>query len=151
MRVLVDTNVLIDVCGRAADFPESFFAMDIMSVRNDAICMLSCMISTIQYVVTSQKHAASDVTRTALQEMTAVFDVLDVAASDIQQALSSDMNDFEDAVIAFAAQRHNIDVIVTRDKDGFVGSPVAVLSPADFIAHFKPSNYDYDVVEFSKS
>ena len=81
--------------------------------------------------------------RAKLPNLLEMFDILDVTASDCQQAIDSDMNDFEDAVIAASAKRNNVNLIVTRDEHGFDDAPLASMTPFDFVRHFKPANVEY--------
>ena len=75
-----------------------------------------------------------------------MFDILDVTASDCQQAVDSAMSDFEDAVIAASAQRNGVDLMISRDEHGFDGAPIASMTPFDFMRHFKPANIEYDEI-----
>ena len=49
------------------------------------------------------------------------------------------MADFEDAVLAAAAQREKAGFIITRNVKDFANSPVRVITPAEFIAKQKTS------------
>jgi predicted nucleic acid-binding protein len=62
------------------------------------------------------------------------IDVIDVNRADCDTALASNMGDFEDAVLAHSANRHGMDVIVTRNAKHFRDSPVLAISPAEYNA-----------------
>jgi hypothetical protein len=59
--------------------------------------------------------------------------ILPVIRKTIREALDSDMQDFEDAVQAAAAQDCGIDIVITRDKSGFHDSGLNVYSPEEFL------------------
>ena len=61
------------------------------------------------------------------------FDVLDTAGIDCRKALSSDISDFEDAVMTETALRANMDYIVTRNERDYVKSPVPVCTPSELL------------------
>lgn len=145
MKVMLDVNVLVDICGKTDEFEDSFAALDICLLRNDRPCMLACVASVIDYVVHSRKYLAKKDSVKALKGMTELLDVLDVTDADVGNAIRNPLGDFEDAVIAFASQRHGVDLILSRDRKGFKGSPVPVMSPHDFVLQFKPPDYDYSV------
>ena len=42
-------------------------------------------------------------------------------------------NDFEDNLVFSCAVNAGLDAIVTRDPKGFAGSPLAVLTPVEFL------------------
>ncbi len=85
--------------------------------------------------------------REALPALFEMFDVMDVTGADCRNAATSPMDDFEDAVIAASAERNGIDLIVSRDETGFVGSPVARMAPCDFVRQFKGDDLDYAEVD----
>ncbi|MDR2106162.1 MAG: hypothetical protein LBP24_01995 [Coriobacteriales bacterium] len=72
-----------------------------------------------------------------------MFELLDGHPLDCRQALQSDMPDYEDALIAFAARRQEVDFIVTRNKKDFANSPVPALTPGEFVELFKPGSTSY--------
>lgn len=111
-----------------------------------SVSVSASAVSDIVYVLhrrgLSRKQAAEKVP--LLLEL---FNVIDVSRADCEAAAASGMADFEDALIAAAAYRHGMDLIVTRDQKGFMGSPVKSMSPAEFVKSFKPVNVDYEAVE----
>ena len=50
---------------------------------------------------------------------------------------SNPVSDFEDAVQAAAAKDFGIDIVVTRDKTGFLDSGLRVYSPEEFLEALK--------------
>lgn len=148
MRVMMDANVLVDICGKTEEFNDSFVALDICLLRNDEPCMLACMASVIDYVVHARKYLSKKDSTHAVESLGSLLHVLDVADVDVMNAARDPLGDFEDAVIAFASQRHNMDLILSRDKKGFKGSPVPVMTPHDFVSQFMPPDYSYGADEF---
>jgi len=47
------------------------------------------------------------------------------------------MTDFEDAVQAVTVKKIGVNVVVTRDKTGFLGSGLHVYSPEEFLETLK--------------
>ncbi len=147
MKVLYDVNVIVDVIGETRDFADSFFAVDVSLVRGFECCITSCMPATIQYVACARKMAKRSECSAMLSRLLDVFKVIDVASPDIEGALSSHMVDFEDAAIAYAAARNEVDLIVTRNLRDFRDSPVPAITPADFVETYAPPKYEYDVMD----
>ena len=148
MKVMLDANVLVDICGKTEEFESSFVALDVCLLRNDRPCMLACMASVVDYVTHARKYLSKVDSTKAVEGLTKLLDVLDVADVDVEEAVQNPLGDFEDAVIAFASQRHDVDLILSRDKKGFKGSPVPVMTPRDFVAQFKPPDYSYTMADF---
>jgi hypothetical protein len=63
-----------------------------------------------------------------------LVDICDTSAGDIQNALTLNMADFEDAVLASTALRENAGYIITQNAKDFFNSPAPVISPEDFIS-----------------
>ncbi len=73
-------------------------------------------------------------TRKVLQNLLEIFSLADTAGSDCRNALLSETADFEDAVMIETARRIKADCIVTRNKKDYLKSPVAVMSPEEFLS-----------------
>ena len=54
----------------------------------------------------------------------------------IEQALSGDYADFEDAVQCFAAKREKVDYILSRDEKGFYMSEIPVMNVTEFLNRY---------------
>ncbi|NJM05509.1 hypothetical protein HC891_03805 [Candidatus Gracilibacteria bacterium] len=77
--------------------------------------------------------------RQHVADILTILNIASVDASVIEAAQKSSITDFEDAVQSFAALTSNLDVIVSRNGSDFVGSPIEVLSPADFLLRLAQS------------
>ena len=55
------------------------------------------------------------------------------SASDIRNAITSELTDYEDAVMTETALRSGMKCIVTRNVKDYRKSPVPVYTPAEFI------------------
>jgi hypothetical protein len=79
----------------------------------------------------------------SLRQILLKVELLDGHPLDCKWALESEMPDYEDALIAFAAQRQGVDFIITRNKKDFAASPVPALTPGEFIELFKRGDSTY--------
>ena len=68
-----------------------------------------------------------------VKEVSTLIGLLPIDPADIKANLGADHPDFEDSLQIAVALSWGADVIVTRDKTGFVNSPIKVLSPAEFL------------------
>lgn len=142
MRVCFDTNVVIDILAKSEWVAASAAAYDVANLNRFDACLPAASVPDIAYILQRRGLSAKRV-REKLPNLLEMFDILDVTASDCQQAIASDMNDLEDAIIAASAQRNGVDLIITRDEQGFKNAPVASMTPFDFMRHFKPDNIEY--------
>ena len=72
-----------------------------------------------------------------MKTLLGLFDILDTAAIDCRKALSSDITDYEDAVMCETAERCEVDLIVTRNEKDYKKSKVKVLSPGELVKYLE--------------
>lgn len=149
MKIMLDVNVAVDVLGATEDVFFSFQALDIMLLRSFTPCVAASAMPIIQYVLTARKYANNAEALAAIEKVSELVEILDVASVDCQRALANPLGDFEDAMLAWCANRHRIDLIVTRNAKDFQNSPVAVMTPEQFCEAYKPTNYSYDMAELT--
>lgn len=78
-------------------------------------------------------HSDKD-TRAILTKLYILFDVVDTAGMDARRAISSDVSDYEDAVMIETAIREEMDCIVTRNVKDYSKSPIPIYEPAAFLS-----------------
>lgn len=148
MKVLFDTCTVIDILGKTDYFADAYAAYDIALFKKMDVCISASSTTDIVYLLHSRSFASKKEAREAALHLDALFDILDNTASDCKLAAASSMSDYEDALIAHAAERQGVDFIVTRNKKDFALSPVPALTPAEFVAIYKPTCLDYEEVEW---
>ena len=67
-----------------------------------------------------------------------LFELTDTAGIDCRRAVSSDISDYEDAVMVESAVRSGIDCIVTRNIKDYNQSPVPIYLPSYFLMLIEP-------------
>ncbi|MDR1186703.1 MAG: PIN domain-containing protein [Bifidobacteriaceae bacterium] len=134
MKALLDSNVIIDVMERREVlFDDSYAVVRLAAEGGLEALVPASSISDIYYII---RRAGQDAVtaRDAIAALAQLVAICDTSASDVATALTYDMDDLEDAIVAAAAKREKADFIITRDERDFVGSPVPSISPADFLA-----------------
>lgn len=137
MRVLLDTNVVLDVLLQR--LPWLTQADAIWQASRSGLLdayMTASSVTDVYHVVrrAGGLAAASAAVRRCLDDL-AVVPVDEIV---LEHAWSLPITDFEDALQAACTIREGLDAIVTRDVAGFVGAGIVVLSPADLIARLPP-------------
>jgi len=128
MRVLFDTNVILDVLLDPRHYAEaSAAAWAAVETGVSEGLLAAHAVTTIHYLARKEMGAAK--ARRIISAMLKVFGVAALDGAVIQEALQLSFSDFEDAVTAAAARFANCECIVTRDPKGFRGSPVRCLTP----------------------
>jgi predicted nucleic acid-binding protein len=137
MKVLVDTNVILDVLlKRDGLYTDSFKVFHLAEQGAITGCVSSSAMTDIFYLVhKAQKHI--DTVYQAVEGVAAVFTIVPVFESTITSALALRWKDFEDAVQYRAAKENEVDCIVTRNKDDYKNSGMPCMSPVEFSAFFE--------------
>ena len=131
MKILIDTNVILDVLGKRESFySDSLNALQLI-YKEHTPCVSTTTITDIIYL--SKKFFPNvELQKSYLSDFFSDFKIIPVGKKQILQAFSSPMNDFEDAVQAYSAKRAGIKLIVTRNTKDFALSPVTASTPREF-------------------
>jgi predicted nucleic acid-binding protein len=131
MRVLIDTNVVIDFLQEREPFAENaarlFERIDAGEIEG---FIAATTITNIYYIV--RKAAGAIVAQDAISQVLTDLNICVVDRNVLEQAIALNFRDFEDAVQYVCGVVYSVDVIVTRDASGFVGVEIPVMSPGDF-------------------
>jgi len=135
LRVLIDTNVILDVLmKREPHFENSYAFLKLCGAQITGL--IAASQTTDIFYILRREGTDCDAVKSAIKKLTDNLRVIDVNAADVENALSSDFKDYEDALLAFGGKRHRADFIITRNKKDFECSPVNALSPTDFLERF---------------
>jgi predicted nucleic acid-binding protein len=133
MRVLFDTNIIIDIAGeRHPFFEDSFKVFQMVTSKNIAGIVGAGSITDVYYVIKKNYHNSKEAQQ-SIVDLIKILEPVDTKADDIETAIKLEFSDFEDAVICATAIREKADYILTRNIDDFANSPVKVITPADFL------------------
>jgi len=133
ISVLIDTNVVLDYAEEREGFYETAQKVfEIVRQRQIIGCISASAVTDIFYVLL-KRYKDPDSVISLLKKLIRILKILTVDRPTIDTAIESGMLDFEDAVQAAAAQDFGIDIVVTRDKTGFLASTLQVYSPEEFL------------------
>ncbi|MBR2281185.1 MAG: PIN domain-containing protein [Spirochaetales bacterium] len=133
MKVLIDTNIALDLMTNRQDFQDDAAKVFTLCAGGLTEGFLSAnSVCDLHYILHRHFHDES-VVRTTLETWLNLVGVLDVNGEDCINAMRSQTADYEDAVIQQAAARNRCDYIVTRNLRDFEFSPVQAISPKEFI------------------
>ena len=132
MKIVIDTNVVVDVLARREPFFEQSEAVVRFVATGGAEGAITANTVTDLYYLLS-KHMAKEAAKTALRALMDMLSVVAVTENECLAALNLPMSDYEDALMACCAKSWAADVIITRDMRHFTHSPVKAMAPADFL------------------
>jgi len=130
MRLLVDTNVLLDILLHREGFYEEAqeFFLRCHKKRNEVI-ITAMSLRDIGYIVARKTHSAEDGRRAIASAYRLVTKVVGVMTDDAINALFDRPGDYEDGLMMEAAKRSMADAIITRNEKDFGSSRIPVYSP----------------------
>ena len=134
MNALIDACVIIDAMQSRKPFNEDAEAVFLSVAYHRCEGVLTANTMTdIYYLMHKALHNAAE-TRKALGVLFNLFTILDTTGMDCQKALTSDISDYEDAVMVETAARAGADCIVTRNIRDYAGAPMPVYTPEQFVS-----------------
>lgn len=139
MRILFDTNVILDVLLDREPF-SSTAARLFSKVETGEITGYVCAttITTLHYI--SSKVIGADSAIEEINKLLMLFEVAPANRAVLDAALTSGFKDFEDAVLHESGVYKETQGIVTRDFDGFKKSKINVYSPEELFIMLESKN-----------
>ena len=132
MKILVDTNVILDVlCNRSEFVEASSKVWKYCEVDQIEGYISALSVPNIVYIL--RKELTPQKTEQLIQQITMIFKVVDLKASDLSSAAEMFTSDYEDALQMCQAKRINADYIVTRNIRDFKDSKVPALKPSELL------------------
>ena len=141
MRVLLDTNVIVDVLQKRQPwYPSCKEIFAAVAYQDITGCITAKQAGDIYFFACKQFRGEPNIdakARKILNNLFALFELIDSRGIDCEMALVRENGDFEDAMLIESAVREKIDCIVTRNPTHFKNSPVAVHDPESFVKWLK--------------
>ena len=135
MRVLLDTNVLIDVLlNRDEHVRDSAALFGAAEHRRYVGLVAAISVPTVHYVV--EKARDADVAVRGVGRLLRLFEVAPVGRAElaVDATIGAGFDDYEDGVVHAAAVASQADAVVTRNGDDFGASALPVYTPAEMLA-----------------
>ncbi len=130
MKVLVDTNVVLDVLlDRRPHSTDSASIFRLVEEGRLQGLLCATTLTTIDYLLLQSVSRGE--ARKYLAQLIRLFDVAPVNRAVIEGAMQSRIDDFEDAVLAQAAALAGADLIVTRNARDFARATIKVQDPKE--------------------
>ena len=130
-KVLVDTCVIIDILLNRQKFVDaSYNAVSSLIRQGDTVYTTAKSMTDIFYIVHHSLHD-NDKTKEVLLKLSKIYQILDTKEKDTLKAITSDVTDYEDAVMVETAISNEVDFILTRNIKDYRKAKIKIVSPAD--------------------
>ena len=134
MVVFLDTNVVIDYFGSREHSPEAKLIFDYCSEESNEGIIASLSLATFFYV--SRKALSAEERMEDIKTLASLFTIGSVDSETVSNALSYNMDDFEDALQVACAASAMADCIITNNPKDFVNAPLTVLTSSEFVERY---------------
>ncbi|MDO4183286.1 MAG: PIN domain-containing protein [Coriobacteriia bacterium] len=135
MKVLADTNILIDyLCRRHPFDEEAKFILFGCAMGDYELWISSSQVTDLFFLLTHGAGCLSaQEARGVLQQLRKYVRVGSLREEDVDAALDCSWKDFEDACVHQVARHLKCDYLVTRNEADFEKPTLHVLSPKQFL------------------
>jgi predicted nucleic acid-binding protein len=131
MRVMLDTNIIIDVLSKRDPFYNAsakvWGAVETGKIEG---YIAAHSVTTIFYILS--RHLSKEKALFAIGDLMEVFSIAEVNQSVLMRSLALGWDDFKDAVQICAATHSEIDFFITRDTSIVSTNLLTVIQPEDF-------------------
>ncbi len=135
MKILLDTDVLMDVALGRTDFgPDSRALIEWCQHTPQAAVVAWHTMSNLFYLLSAAR--SNSFARSFLGELLDFAAIANGGTEAVRSALTLPMNDFEDALQVAAAISGSAQFIITRNVTDYRASPLPALTPKSFLKRF---------------
>lgn len=136
IKILLDTNVILDALATRKPFNKAAETLFLLAADNKVRGFITANCVTDVYYVL-RKNMPELTAREALRNLFYLFAIIDVKGADCEAALDSEIDDFEDALMAVCSHKTKIDYIVTRDEAFLAATGANAIKPEALLVKLK--------------
>ena len=136
MKLLIDTNVVLDVLLRREPFSKTAAEVLNLTQRDDVQEYVSASAITDIYYIANKQMKDRDAVRDLLKRLLMIVSVAAVSEREIQNALNLAWGDFEDSVQYSVALLNEMDGIVTRNPSDYQEANIRIWLPEQALELF---------------
>lgn len=133
MKILVDTNIVLDVMLKKEPFYKSSLEILGLTKRDDVEEYVSASAITDIYYLAYRQLRDKEVVKKLMKKLLTVVSVASVSEQEIENALSLEWNDFEDSVQYSVAFVQEMEGIVTRNPNDYKEAKIKIWKPEELL------------------
>ncbi|MDO5022940.1 MAG: PIN domain-containing protein [Eubacteriales bacterium] len=130
---MIDTNIVLDVFLQREPFFQASYEVMKQSAIEKLEGFISASAATDIYYLLRRSLKDNERAKESMEKLLQLVGVADALGEDVHAAVSSNMNDLEDALVASIAERCQMEYIITRNAKDYTESPVKAITPEDFL------------------
>ncbi len=140
MRILFDTNIILDVLLNRKEFVEiSANLVGMVENKNIDGYLCATTITTLDYLISkaiNRKQAKIEI-----QKLLTLFNIADVNSIVLKLSINSEFNDFEDAVQYYSGEHSEVEGLVTRNTKDYKNTDLPIYTPDELWGIIKINQY----------
>ena len=134
MKIIFDTCVILDYLLDREEYSSNTEKLIIKAAQNRLQGLITVKsLMDIHYILKHTLHNEKNI-RDIISTLLDSFALVDSTGENAVRALSSDVNDYEDALMIETAVSYVVDGIVTRNLKDYRKSSIRIYSPEDLLA-----------------
>ncbi|MBQ3383926.1 MAG: PIN domain-containing protein [Erysipelotrichaceae bacterium] len=134
MKIIFDTCVILDYLLDREEYSSNAEKLIIKAAQNRLQGLITVKsLMDIHYILKHTLHNEKNI-RDIISTLLDSFALVDSTGENAVRALSSDVNDYEDALMIETAVSYEVDGIVTRNLKDYRKSSIRIYSPEDLLA-----------------
>lgn len=132
-KVFVDSDIVLDLLLKREPFFR--FSQTLLNVADKygfTLCTSTLVIANVHYFL-NKSLKDKTIARLHIKLLTEIITILSVTAEDVDAAINSNNNDFEDAIQISVAENAKTDFIIIRNTKDYKHSAIQVLTAEQFL------------------
>ena len=135
MKILIDTNVILDVLLKREPFCKAAIEVLELAKLNKVQEYVSASAITDIYYIANQTLRNKTAIKNLLSKLVQIVSIASVSESEIKHALTLTWNDFEDSVQYSVASLQEMDAIITRNPNDYKKADIKIWTPDKLLLH----------------
>jgi predicted nucleic acid-binding protein len=131
-KVFLDTNVVVDLLGEREPYYDAAAKIATLADKGKIEVFVSALTYSTVYYLLSRFENKTQV-KEKIRKFKLISQTSDLTDNIIDKGLSSNFNDFEDALQYYCALKMDCKIMITRNGKDFKESEIPVLSPDEYL------------------
>lgn len=136
LNLTIDTNIILDALLKREPWCEAAEKVILLAASKKVSASITANTVTDIYYIVSRNTGDKSKAREAVADLAKLMDFTTVEKSDCVKAVSSPVDDYEDALLSVCAAKSKSKFIITRNVKDFEKSTVKAITPDEFLSQF---------------
>lgn len=131
-KIFIDTDIVLDlIFGREPHSSAAIKLFQKIEQGKYAAYISALIVWNVYYIV--EKYSSKKEAHQSIKHLRTILKIIPIDETIIDLALESDFRDFEDAIQYFAAKKHGIPVLITRNKKDYKKANIIIMNAVEYL------------------